>query len=62
MIMNDCGNELLGHALNCFLIEKEYGVKAKCATLENPQAKSKLEQNLQVLANFLHTFFSKIVT
>ena len=40
IITYDWGNEFLVHAFKNDLIEKEYGIKAMCATTENPQANS----------------------
>ena len=50
------GNEFLGHAFKNDLIEREFGIKSKCATIENPQANSVLEIIHQVIVNLVHTF------
>ena len=34
------GKESLGHMLKNDITEKEHGIKAKCATTENPQENS----------------------
>ena len=49
------GNEFLGHAFKNDLIEREYGIKAKCATTANPKANSTLERIHQVIANLVRT-------
>ena len=56
IITYDKGNEFLGHAFKNELIQKEYGIKAKCATTANPQANSILERIHQVIANLVRTF------
>ena len=38
IIMYYCGSEFMVHVFKNYLIENEYGIKAKCATTENPQA------------------------
>ena len=38
IIMYYCGNGLLSYAFTNDTIKNEYGIKAKCATAENPQA------------------------
>ena len=55
-IIYDRGNEFLGHALKNDLIEKEHGIKANCATTENPQSKSILERIHQVIKNLVRKF------
>ena len=35
--MYDCDNGLLSYAFKNDLIKNEYGIKAKCTTMENPQ-------------------------
>ena len=59
IIAYDQGNEFLGHALKNDLIEIEYGIKSKCATTENPQAKSILEIIIQFIANLVSKFDSQ---
>ena len=49
-------NELMGHALKNDLIEREYGIKSKCATTESPQANSIIEIIRQVISNLVCTF------
>ena len=51
IITYDRGNEFLVHAFKNDPIEKQYGIKAKCATTKNPQANSILEIFYQVIAN-----------
>ena len=54
--MYDRGKEFLGHEWNNDQIEKEYGIKAKCATTENPQVNYILEIIHEVVANLVRTF------
>ena len=56
IITYDQGSELLGHAFKNDLIENEYGIKYKCATMENPQEKLILERIYQVVSNLIGTF------
>ena len=51
--------KLLGHALKNNQTKNKYGIKAKCATTENPQANSILERIHRVIANFARTFDSQ---
>ena len=56
IITYDRGNEFLGHAFKNDVIEREYGIKAKCETKENPQENSILERIQQVIFNLVRTF------
>ena len=48
--------KLLGHALKNNQTKNKYGIKAKCATTENPQANSILERIHQVTEKLVHKF------
>ena len=56
VIMYDRGNEFLGHVFRNDLIKILYGIKAKCATTENPQVNSILERIRKVIVNLVSTF------
>ena len=56
MITYDRGNKFLGQAFKNDPTEREYGIKAKCETTENPQSNSILERINQFIANLVHTF------
>ena len=49
-------NQFLGHELKNKLIKNKYRIKAKFATLENPQSNSILELINKCIANLVHTF------
>ena len=56
IITHDRGNELLGHVFKNDRTENKYEIKAKCATMENPQENSILEIIHQFMANLVRTF------
>ena len=56
IITYDRLNKFLGYAFKNYLIEREYGIKAKCATTENPQDNSTLERISQINPNLVCTF------
>ena len=56
IIAYDSGNESLVHAFNNNRVENEFGIKAKCATMENPQANSIIEKIHQVITNLVRKF------
>ena len=56
IITYNWGNEFLDHAFKNDLIKNEYGIKAKCVPMENPQAKLILERIHQVISNLVRTY------
>ena len=62
IITYDRGNEFLVHAFKNDLIEKQYGIKAKCATTENPQENSILEIFTKSLRTVYVCMSYKIIT
>ena len=56
IIRYDKGNEFLGHAFKNSLICNTYGIKAKVATMANPQVNEIIERMHQTLANLVRTF------
>ena len=56
IITYDQRNKLLGHVFKNDLIENEYGIKAKCATMSNPQANSIMQIIHQVIENLVLTY------
>ena len=56
IIMYNHRNEFLGCAFKIFCIQRYHGIKPKCVTMENLQAKYILKIYIKIIANPVLTF------
>ena len=55
LITYDKGNEFMGHEFHR-MVKKDYGIRSRPITIQNPQANSIIEHVHQVVSNMVHTY------